>query len=162
MRVYLDALQNVLTNGVLQKNRTGVDTKGIFGYQMRFNLRDAFPIITTKEIHWKSIVYELLWFLRGDTNIKYLKDHGVKIWDAWADENGELGPLYGKQWVSWESPDGSRINQIAEAIKSLATNPLSRQVVVTAWNPADVNLMKLPPVILRFNSEFLAMNLIAI
>jgi len=145
MQVYLDALRHVLENGRLQKNRTGVDTIGVFGYQMRFNLRDDFPILTTKEVHWKSIVYELLWFLRGETNLKYLHDHGTKIWDAWADENGELGPIYGKQWVDWEAPDGRRINQIARAIESLRVNPTSRQIVVSAWNPADVEYMKLPP-----------------
>ena len=147
MKQYLELLQNILENGNDRHDRTGVGTRAIFGYQMRFKLNDGktFPLLTTKKLHLKSIIYELLWFLRGDTNIKFLQDHGVKIWDEWADENGDLGDVYGKQWRSWLSPDGSKIDQISQVIESLQKNPASRRHIVSAWNPADVDKMALPP-----------------
>jgi len=145
MRQYLDLLAHVLEHGVDRPDRTGVGTRGIFGYQMRFNLDDGFPVLTTKKLHLKSIIHELLWFLKGDTNIRYLKENGVTIWDEWADENGDLGPVYGAQWRSWPAPDGRSIDQIQNLIKSLQQNPNSRRHVVTAWNPAEVDNMALPP-----------------
>jgi thymidylate synthase len=145
MRQYLELIRYVLEHGKLRKNRTGIDTIGIFGYQMRFNLEEGFPLLTTKKLHFKSIAYELLWFLRGESNIKFLKDNGVTIWDEWADENGELGPVYGVQWRSWKANDGRIIDQIAEAIHDIQHNPYSRRIIVSAWNVGDLPYMKLPP-----------------
>ncbi|MCR4267126.1 thymidylate synthase [Nitratireductor sp. ZSWI3] len=145
MRQYLDLLSHVMDNGVDRDDRTGTGTRGVFGYQMRFDLGQGFPVLTTKKLHLKSIIHELLWFLKGDTNIAYLKEHGVSIWDEWADENGELGPVYGAQWRSWPAPDGRHIDQIANLLKSLKTNPNSRRHIVSAWNPAEVDRMALPP-----------------
>jgi len=145
MRQYLELLRYVLEHGKLRKNRTGIDTIGIFGYQMRFNLEEGFPLLTTKKLHFKSIAYELLWFLRGESNIKFLKDNGVTIWDEWADENGELGPVYGVQWRSWKANDGRIIDQIAAAIHDIQHNPYSRRIIVSAWNVGDLPYMKLPP-----------------
>ena len=145
MRAYLTLLQHVLDTGVDRGDRTGTGTRSVFGYQMRFDLADGFPVLTTKKLHLKSIIHELLWFLAGDTNIKYLKDHGVSIWDDWADEKGELGPVYGYQWRSWPSPDGSSIDQIANLIEQIEKNPSSRRLIVSAWNPAQVDQMALPP-----------------
>lgn len=142
---YLDLLRHVMANGTDRPDRTGTGTRAVFGYQMRFNLEDGFPVLTTKKLHLKSIIHELLWFLRGDTNIKYLKDHGVTIWDEWADENGELGPVYGKQWRSWPAPDGGSIDQIANVVRMIRANPTSRRLIVSAWNPAEVDEMALPP-----------------
>jgi thymidylate synthase len=144
MRQYEDLMEYVLNKGVSKTDRTGVGTKSIFGYQMRFDLHDGFPLITTKKIHIKSIIYELLWFLRGETNIKYLQDHGVSIWDEWADENGELGPIYGYQWRNWEAPDGRHIDQISKAVDQIKNNPDSRRIIVSAWNVADIEKMSLP------------------
>lgn len=135
---YHNLLRYVLLNGVQKEDRTGTGTLSIFGYQMRFDLLKGFPLITTKKIHFKSVIYELLWFLSGDTNIKYLNDHGVTIWDEWADENGDLGPIYGKQWIHWENKDGKRINQIKEVIELLKTDPNSRRLIVSAWNVGDL------------------------
>ncbi|MBR6491648.1 MAG: thymidylate synthase [Bacteroidales bacterium] len=145
MKQYLDLLQYILDNGNVREDRTGVGTKGVFGYQMRFNLEDGFPVLTTKKLHLKSIIYELLWFLQGDTNIKYLHDHKVSIWDEWADKDGNLGPIYGYQWRSWHTPDGRIIDQIANVEKSLKENPYSRRHIVSAWNVADIDKMALPP-----------------
>jgi thymidylate synthase len=145
MRPYLDMLNHVLENGVRKEDRTGTGTLSVFGYQMRFNLEEGFPLVTTKKLHLKSIIHELLWFLRGDTNINYLHDHGVTIWDEWCDENGELGPIYGYQWRSWPTPDGRHIDQISQAIHQLRVNPDSRRIIVSAWNVADLDKMKLPP-----------------
>jgi thymidylate synthase len=145
MRQYLDLLERILSKGAEKRDRTGTGTLSIFGYQMRFNLADGFPLLTTKKLHLKSIVYELLWFLRGDTNIAYLKDHGVKIWDEWADANGDLGPVYGHQWRSWPTHDGKTIDQISNLIDDIKKNPDSRRLIVSAWNPADVPKMALPP-----------------
>ena len=145
MKQYLDLLQEIMDHGVVKHDRTGVGTKSIFGHQMRFDLSAGFPLLTTKKVHLKSIIYELLWFIAGDTNIKYLKDHGVSIWDEWADENGDLGPVYGKQWRSWEAPDGRVIDQITNLIEQIKRNPDSRRLMVSAWNPADVDQMALPP-----------------
>lgn len=145
MQQYLDLLQHILDNGTTKSDRTGTGTTSCFGYQMRFNLREGFPLVTTKKLHLKSIIYELLWFLRGETNIKYLKEHGVSIWDEWADENGELGPVYGKQWRSWEGADGQVIDQINDAIKQIKNNPDSRRIIVSAWNVADLPKMALMP-----------------
>ena len=145
MKQYLDLLQHVLDHGTVREDRTGTGTIGVFGYQMRFPLSDGFPVLTTKKLHLRSIIYELLWFLRGDTNIQYLHDHNVTIWDEWADENGDLGPVYGKQWRSWEAPDGRVIDQITNLIEQLKRNPDSRRLIVSAWNPADVDQMALPP-----------------
>jgi thymidylate synthase len=144
-RQYLALLADILENGVRRDDRTGTGTLGVFGRQMRFDLAKGFPLLTTKKLHLKSIVYELLWFLRGDTNIAWLKEHGVGIWDEWADESGELGPVYGKQWRSWAAPDGRSIDQIARLIEGLKTTPHSRRHIVSAWNPADVDDMALPP-----------------
>jgi thymidylate synthase len=145
MRQYEDLLQNVLSKGIHKEDRTGTGTLSIFGHQMRFNLQEGFPLITTKKLHIKSIIYELLWFLRGDTNIKFLQDNGVTIWDDWADEKGELGPVYGYQWRSWPAPDGTHIDQISQVIETLKKNPNSRRILVSAWNVADVGKMAIPP-----------------
>ncbi|MBI1685356.1 thymidylate synthase [Caulobacter hibisci] len=144
-RQYLDLLADILANGVERGDRTGTGTKGVFGRQIRFDLAKGFPVLTTKKLHLRSIIIELLWFLKGDTNIAYLKDNGVRIWDEWADENGELGPVYGKQWRSWATPDGRSIDQIVNLVEGLKTNPNSRRHIVSAWNPADVEDMALPP-----------------
>lgn len=145
MRQYLDLMRRILDEGVVKHDRTGTGTISIFGHQMRFDLAAGFPMVTTKKLHLKSIVHELLWFLAGDTNIKYLKDNGVSIWDAWADENGDLGPVYGHQWRSWPTPEGGTIDQIAGVVAEIRRNPDSRRLMVTAWNPADVPRMALPP-----------------
>jgi len=145
MQQYLDLLQHILDKGVKKEDRTGTGTLSVFGYQMRFNLADGFPVVTTKKLHLKSIIYELLWFLKGETNIKYLKENGVSIWDEWADDKGELGPVYGYQWRSWPTPDGGHIDQITDVINSIKKNPDSRRLIVSAWNVADINKMKLPP-----------------
>ncbi len=145
MRQYLDLLQHIIQNGSEKSDRTGTGTISVFGYQMRFDLGDGFPLLTTKKLHTKSIIYELLWFLMGDTNVKYLQDNGVKIWNEWADENGDLGPIYGKQWVAWEGKEGSTINQIAQAVHQIKHNPDSRRIIVNAWNVADLPQMRLSP-----------------
>lgn len=145
MRKYLDLLEDVLENGTPKEDRTGVGTRSVFGRQLRFDLNEGFPLVTTKRIHLKSVIHELLWFLRGDTNIAYLKEHGVRIWDEWADENGDLGPVYGSQWRSWEAPDGRKIDQIANVVEAIKKNPDSRRHLVSAWNVAEVDQMKLPP-----------------
>lgn len=145
MKQYHDLLEYILDNGTQKTDRTGTGTISVFGYQMRFNLKDGFPLVTTKKIHLKSIIHELLWFLKGDTNIKYLKENGVSIWDSWADENGNLGDVYGKQWRSWETPDGTTIDQISELVRQLKTNPDSRRMIVSAWNVADLGKMALSP-----------------
>lgn len=145
MRQYLDLLDHVLTNGVDRGDRTGTGTRGVFGWQMRFDLADGFPALTTKKLHLKSIIHELLWFLAGDTNIGYLNEHGVTIWDEWADENGDLGPVYGSQWRSWPAPGGGSIDQIANVVREIRENPNSRRLIVSAWNPAEVGAMALPP-----------------
>jgi thymidylate synthase len=145
MEQYLDLLRLVRHDGIRRADRTGIGTLGIFGHQMRFDLEAGFPLITTKKLHLKSIIHELLWFLSGSTNIGYLKENGVRIWDEWADEGGELGPVYGKQWRSWAAPDGRNIDQIARLIEGLKTSPYSRRHIVSAWNPAEVDAMALPP-----------------
>jgi thymidylate synthase len=145
MKQYHDFLRHVLDHGVRKDDRTGTGTISVFGYQMRFNLTDGFPLLTTKKVHLKSVIYELLWFLQGSTNIKYLNEHGVTIWDEWADERGELGPVYGKQWRSWEAPGGEEIDQISNVISQIKQNPNSRRLIVSAWNPAEVDKMALPP-----------------
>ena len=145
MKHYLDLLDRILTEGVKKEDRTGTGTISVFGNQMRFNLEEGFPLLTTKKLHLKSIIYELLWFLRGDTNIKYLKDHGVSIWDEWADENGELGPVYGHQWRSWPDENGGTIDQIQNVVNQIKNNPDSRRMIVSAWNVAEVERMALPP-----------------
>ena len=145
MKQYLDLLQHVLDHGTERQDRTGTGTVGVFGYQMRFDLGQGFPVLTTKKLHLRSIIYELLWFLRGDTNIKYLKDHGVSIWDEWADEEGNLGPVYGSQWRSWPDGRGGTIDQIANVVEQIKSNPYSRRLMVTAWNPAEIEEMALPP-----------------
>jgi thymidylate synthase len=145
MRQYLDLMRHVLEHGHEKSDRTGTGTLSVFGWQMRFDLGEGFPLLTTKKLHTKSIIYELLWFLRGDTNIRYLKEHGVSIWDEWADADGELGPVYGKQWRRWETADGRSIDQIAQLVDGLKRNPDSRRHIVTAWNPGEVERMKLPP-----------------
>ena len=145
MKQYFDLLQRVLDEGVRKSDRTGTGTISVFGHQMRFNLQDGFPCLTTKKLHLKSIIHELLWFLAGDTNIKYLNDNGVRIWDEWADENGDLGHVYGYQWRSWKTPDGQTIDQISNLVKSLKENPDSRRHIVSAWNVADIDNMALPP-----------------
>ena len=138
-------MQHVIEHGVKKEDRTGTGTISVFGYQMRFNLEEGFPLLTTKKLHTKSIIHELLWFLKGDTNIKYLKDNGVSIWDEWADENGNLGPVYGYQWRNWPTPDGKHIDQITQVIDMIKKNPDSRRLIVSAWNVSDINNMKLPP-----------------
>ncbi|GAB3201311.1 thymidylate synthase [Pontibacter aydingkolensis] len=145
MKQYLDLMQHILDNGVKKEDRTGTGTLSVFGYQMRFNLADGFPLVTTKKVHLKSIIHELLWFLKGDTNIAYLKENGVSIWDEWADENGNLGPVYGSQWRSWPTPDGRHIDQITQVVNQLKNNPDSRRIIVSAWNVAEIENMKLPP-----------------
>src|SRR5262245_11713009 len=145
MRQYQSLLERILANGVEKQDRTGIGTRSIFGHQMRFDLTTGFPLLTTKELHFKSIVYELLWFLAGGTNVKYLNDHGVTIWNKWANEAGELGPIYGQQWRSWATPDGGTINQIAKVVSDIRSNPNSRRLIVTAWNPTDIDKMALPP-----------------
>ena len=145
MKQYLELLDRILTEGVKKEDRTGTGTVSIFGNQMRFNLEEGFPLLTTKKLHLKSIIYELLWFLRGDTNIKYLKEHGVSIWDEWADENGELGPVYGHQWRSWPDENGGTIDQIENVVNQIKNNPDSRRMIVSAWNVAEVERMALPP-----------------
>src|SRR5437660_4749606 len=145
MRQYQDLMERILADGVEKHDRTGVGTLSVFGHQMRFDLAQGFPLLTTKRVHLKSIIYELLWFLRGDTNVRYLKQHGVSIWDEWADERGELGPVYGQQWRSWPAADGRTIDQIGHVVESIRKNPDSRRLIVTAWNPADVEKMALPP-----------------
>ena len=145
MKQYLELLRYIGENGIFKSDRTGTGTKSVFGYQMRFDLNAGFPLLTTKKVHLKSIIYELLWFISGDTNIKYLKDHGVSIWDEWADENGDLGPVYGHQWRSWPAPDGGTIDQLSNLIDQIRRNPDSRRLIVSAWNPAEVDKMALPP-----------------
>ena len=145
MQQYLHLLKNIIDTGTDKSDRTGTGTRSLFGYQMRFNLKDGFPMVTTKKVHIKSIIYELLWFLKGETNIQYLKDHQVKIWDEWADENGDLGPVYGKQWRSWQGADGVEIDQVKDLIHQLKTNPDSRRMIISAWNVADLPKMKLMP-----------------
>lgn len=145
MKQYLELLKYIKENGVLKSDRTGTGTKSIFGYQMRYDLSEGFPLLTTKKVHLKSIIYELLWFIAGDTNIKYLKDHGVSIWDEWADANGDLGPVYGHQWRSWPAEGGQTIDQLSNVIDQIRRNPDSRRLMVTAWNPAEVDKMALPP-----------------
>jgi len=145
MQQYLDLLQYILDNGVEKSDRTGTGTKSCFGYQMRFDLQQGFPLVTTKKLHLKSIIYELLWFLKGETNIAYLKEHGVSIWNEWANENGELGPVYGKQWRSWEGADGKIVDQVTDLIKQIKTNPDSRRLIISAWNVADLSKMALMP-----------------
>lgn len=145
MKQYLDLMQHILDTGVKKEDRTGTGTRSVFGYQMRFDLAKGFPLVTTKKVHLKSIVHELLWFLRGDTNIAYLKEHGVSIWDEWADENGNLGPVYGSQWRNWPTPDGRHIDQITQVVQQLKNSPDSRRIIVSAWNVAEIEHMKLPP-----------------
>ena len=145
MKQYLDLLQHVLDNGTDKSDRTGTGTRSVFGYQMRFNLADGFPVLTTKKLHLKSIIHELLWFLAGDTNIRYLKENGVRIWDEWADENGDLGRVYGAQWRSWRGANGETVDQIANVVRQIRQNPDSRRLIVSAWNPAEVDSMALPP-----------------
>ena len=145
MQQYLDLMRHVLEHGTVKTDRTGTGTRSVFGWQMRFDLAQGFPVLTTKKLHLRSIIVELLWFLRGDTNIAWLKEHGVSIWDEWADENGDLGPVYGAQWRSWPTPDGRHIDQISELLAGLRNNPDSRRHIVSAWNPAEIPSMKLPP-----------------
>jgi thymidylate synthase len=145
MRQYLDLLRLVLEHGTPKSDRTGTGTRSIFGHQMRFDLREGFPLVTTKKLHTKSIIYELLWFLRGETNVAWLREHGVSIWDEWADEQGELGPVYGYQWRSWPAPDGRRIDQIRDVIERIRTTPDSRRLIVSAWNVGELEMMALPP-----------------
>lgn len=145
MQAYLNLLQHILDHGTVKEDRTGTGTISTFGYQIRFNLQEGFPLITTKKIHLRSIIYELLWFLKGDTNIKYLHEHKVRIWDEWADENGDLGPVYGHQWRSWGAPNGKHIDQISEIVNQIKNNPDSRRIIVSAWNVADIPNMALAP-----------------
>ena len=145
MQQYLDLVKHIIETGADKSDRTGTGTRSVFGYQMRFNLADGFPLVTTKKCHLKSIIYELLWFLQGDTNINYLKEHNVKIWDDWADENGDLGPVYGKQWRSWAGADGIEVDQVKELIHTIKTNPDSRRMIISAWNVAELPKMKLMP-----------------
>ncbi|TVQ82396.1 MAG: thymidylate synthase [Phycisphaeraceae bacterium] len=145
MQQYLDLLRDVLTNAVPRDDRTGTGTRSVFGRQLRFKLADGFPLVTTKKVHTRSIIHELLWFLRGDTNIDYLHKHNVTIWDEWADADGDLGPVYGRQWRSWQCPDGRTIDQISQVIHDIKANPTSRRLIVSAWNPADIDRMALPP-----------------
>ncbi|MDD4967104.1 thymidylate synthase [Halothiobacillus sp.] len=150
MKQYLDLLQKVMEHGVDRGDRTGTGTRSLFGHQMRFDLEAGFPALTTKKLHLRSIIHELLWFIQGDTNIRYLQENGVRIWDEWADAEGNLGPVYGKQWRSWSAPDGRTIDQLSQVIHDIKTNPESRRLIVTAWNPADVPNMALPPCHLLF------------
>jgi len=150
MQQYIELVKHVLAAGERRTNRTGIDTLGVFGYQMRFALTDGFPLLTTKKLHWKSIAYELLWFLRGDTNIHYLNEHGVRIWDGWGDVNGDLGPIYGQQWRSWRGADGQAVDQLGELLDTLRNDPNSRRLVVSAWNVAELPKMALPPCHLMF------------
>jgi thymidylate synthase len=145
MKQYLDLLREIMDHGVVKSDRTGVGTKSIFGHQMRFDLSEGFPLLTTKKVHLRSIIHELLWFISGDTNIGYLHDNKVSIWDEWADENGDLGPVYGKQWRNWQTPDGRSIDQLSDVIRTIRENPDSRRMIVCAWNPSDVDKMALPP-----------------
>ena len=145
MKQYLDLLNRIMTEGIKKTDRTGTGTLSVFGHQMRFNLEDGFPLLTTKKLHLKSIIYELLWFLKGDTNVRYLQEHGVRIWNEWADENGDLGPVYGHQWRSWPDYDGGTIDQIGNVIDMIKHHPDSRRMIVSAWNPAEVDSMALPP-----------------
>jgi thymidylate synthase len=145
MKQYLDLLRHVLANGTKKSDRTGTGTVSVFGHQMRFDLAQGFPLLTTKKVHLKSVIHELLWFLKGDTNIRYLKDNGVSIWDEWADQNGDLGPIYGYQWRSWPARDGRHIDQIGEVLRALKTNPDSRRIIVSAWNVGELPYMRLPP-----------------
>jgi thymidylate synthase len=145
MKQYLDLMRHVLDNGTKKEDRTGTGTLSVFGYQMRFDLEEGFPVVTTKKLHLRSIIHELLWFLKGDTNIKYLKENKVSIWDEWADEAGELGPVYGHQWRSWPTSDGKTVDQISEVVKQIKTNPDSRRLIVSAWNVAEIKNMALPP-----------------
>jgi thymidylate synthase len=145
MQQYLDLLQHILDHGTVKEDRTGTGTKSIFGYQMRFDLQQGFPLVTTKKVHLKSIIHELLWFLKGDTNIAYLKENGVRIWDEWADENGELGPVYGKQWRSWLGADGTTYDQVKDVLHQIKNNPDSRRIIISAWNVAELNKMALMP-----------------
>jgi len=145
MRQYLDLLQHIREHGVMKEDRTGTGTQSVFGYQMRFNLADGFPLLTTKKVHLKSIIYELLWFISGNTNVHWLQEHGVTIWDEWAGPDGELGPVYGHQWRSWPAPDGRSIDQLSQVINQIKHNPDSRRMLVTAWNPGEVDQMALPP-----------------
>lgn len=145
MKQYLDLMRHVRDRGVVKEDRTGTGTRSVFGYQMRFDLADGFPVLTTKKLHLRSIIHELLWFLKGDTNIGYLKENGVSIWDEWADENGDLGPVYGHQWRSWPTPGGGRIDQIGQLVDQIRSNPDSRRLIVSAWNPSDIEHMALPP-----------------
>jgi thymidylate synthase len=156
MKQYLDLLRFILDHGVEKADRTGTGTLSVFGYQMRFNLQEGFPILTTKKLHWKSIAYELLWFLRGESNIRYLKEHNVSIWDEWADSDGELGPVYGVQWRSWKTIEGRTIDQIAQVIDMIQKNPNSRRLIVSAWNVGDIEKMALPPCHLLF--QFYVVN----
>lgn len=150
MKQYLNLAQRILDEGVQKGDRTGTGTKSVFGHQMRFDLSEGFPMVTTKKLHLKSIIHELLWFLQGSTNVKYLQDNGVRIWNEWADENGELGPVYGKQWRSWEKKDGTVVDQITELIEQIKTNPNSRRLLVSAWNVGEIDEMALPPCHLLF------------
>src|SRR5437870_4627900 len=145
MQAYLDMLQHILTKGTEKNDRTGTGTLSVFGYQMRFDLQQGFPLVTTKKVHLKSVIHELLWFLTGDTNVQYLRERGVTIWDEWADERGDLGPVYGHQWRSWPAQDGGTIDQIANVVEQIKTHPDSRRLIVSAWNVADIDRMKLPP-----------------
>ncbi len=155
MQQYLDLMQHVLQSGTPKSDRTGTGTLSIFGHQMRFNLQQGFPLVTTKKLHLKSIIYELLWFLRGDTNIRYLREHGVTIWDEWADEQGDLGPIYGHQWRSWTRGDGTAVDQVSELIERIKTRPDSRRLIVSAWNVGDLPQMALPPAICYSSSTWL-------
>lgn len=156
MKQYLDLMKYIIDHGSEKGDRTGIGTRSIFGYQMRFNLKKGFPILTTKKLHLRSIIYELLWFLKGETNVRYLQENGVRIWNEWADENGELGPVYGSQWRSWNTPDNGPIDQISEVIKEINSNPNSRRLIVSAWNVADIDKMALPPCHLLF--QFYVVN----
>lgn len=150
MRQYLTLMEYILEHGVEKADRTGTGTRSVFGYQMRFDLRDGFPLLTTKKLHLKSIIYELLWFIKGETNVKYLQEHGVSIWDEWADEEGELGPVYGAQWRSWKTADGRVIDQLQQAVKKIKSNPHSRRIIISAWNVGEIERMALPPCHLLF------------